>query len=346
MQGDAMTELLIRDTPWLARKAQRWHAQKTFAAGDLPGAFDLAARKAAVGSSISVAIPALNEERTIGAIARTIVRDLMERTDLVDELIVLDDGSQDATAQRARAAGATVLDTRSLLPHVPPFRGKGDSLWRSLSAVRGDIVVWVDGDIENFDERFVTRLVAPLLLDRDLVFTKAFYRRPFKDETGLRPTGGGRVTELLARPLLASMFPELGGFIQPLSGEYAGRRDVLMRLPFFTGYSVEAGLLIDLIGGAGLDALAQVDLEERVHRNRPLDDLGPMAFAIGRTIMRRAEEWGRMKTSHDYPNMPLLMPTGDGELLERYVPEIERPPMAALLELAAEVGDEPLAALS
>lgn len=339
-----MTDLFVRDTPWLARTAQRWHARNTFAASDLPRLPDLVAHKQAAGSTISVAIPALNEERTIAAICRTIVREVMEEG-LVDELVVLDGGSTDATARAARATGATVFDTRNLLPQVPAIRGKGDSLWRSLSMLRGDIVVWVDADIENFDEHFVSRLVAPLLMDERLQFIKAFYRRPFKDEGGLRPSGGGRVTELLARPLLAALFPELGGFIQPLSGEYAGRRETLMRVPFFTGYSVEAGLLIDLFELAGLDALAQVDLEERVHRNRPLDELGPMAYAIGRTILRRAEDWGRIKAALDYPMMPLLLPTEDGALRLLEVNEIERPPMASMLSLADRLRDAPAIAL-
>jgi glucosyl-3-phosphoglycerate synthase len=173
------------------------------------------------------------------------------------------------------------------------------------------------------------------------MFVKAFYRRPIAHGDVMLPTGGGRVTELLARPLLSALFPELGGVIQPLSGEYAGRREVLMQLPFFTGYSVEAGLLIDLLDVVGLDAIAQVDLGARMHRNRPLDELSPMAYAIAQTILRRAEEWGRLEVAHDHPLHPLVMPALDGVALHD-IQELERPPFAAL---TASPGDD-VAALS
>jgi glucosyl-3-phosphoglycerate synthase len=254
---------------------------------------------------------------------------------------VLDGGSTDHTVVAARAAGATVVDARELVSHVPPVKGKGESLWRSLSILTGDIICWIDADITNFEPHFVTRLLAPLLVDPTCMFVKAFYRRPIAHGDVMLPTGGGRVTELLARPLLNALFPELGGVIQPLAGEYAGRRDVLMQLPFFTGYSVEAGLLIDLLDLAGLDAIAQVDLGVRAHRNRPLDELSPMAYAIAQTILRRAEEWGRLEVAHDHPLPPLIMPTLDGAALHD-IQELERPPFAAL---TASPGDD-VAALS
>jgi glucosyl-3-phosphoglycerate synthase len=321
--GKSVTERAAYDVPWLTRRAHRWYARHTFHETDLRE--DLSALKRAQEISISVALPAVDEASTIGRICGSIVESLMP--DLVDELVVLDGGSTDGTASVARAAGATVVDARALVPSIPAIKGKGESLWRSLSILNGDIVCWVDADIANFEPHFVSRLVAPLLTDPDTMFVKAFYRRPIAYGDVVLPAGGGRVTELLARPLLNALFPELGGVIQPLSGEYAGRRDVLMQLPFFTGYSVEAGLLIDLLELVGLDGIAQVDLGARVHRNRPLDELAPMAYAIARTILKRAEEWDRLQVASELH--PLVMAAPDGvDLYE--CDELERPPLADL----------------
>jgi glucosyl-3-phosphoglycerate synthase len=319
------------DVPWLTRRAHRWYDRRTFSAPDIPD--DLVERKN--GLKISVALPALNEASTVGAICGSISRNLVA-SGLVDELVVVDGGSDDGTANVARAAGAAVIDAASLVPRIPVVHGKGESLWRSLSYLTGDIICWIDADIANFEPHFVSRLIAPLLLDPTCMFVKGFYRRPIAHGDVLLPSGGGRVTELLARPLLNALFPELSGIIQPLSGEYAGRRDVLMQLPFFTGYSVEAGLLIDLLEVAGLDAMAQVDLGARVHRNRPLDELSPMAYAIARTILQRAEERGRIEIAHDHPSHPLLMPTLDGVDMKD-VHEVERPPFAALVSPGDDV---------
>lgn len=310
-----------RHLPWLARRAQRWAAHRTF--GE-PG-LDVGAAVRARGMTVAVVLPAMNEEPTIGGICRAIARDL----DWVDELIVIDGDSTDGTAGAARAAGATVVDARAVLPSFERVAGKGDSMWRSLAATSSDVVVWIDADIRNFSSDFVSRLVAPLL-DDDVSFVKAFYRRPIDHGAGLQEKGGGRVTELLARPLLDALFPELGGVRQPLAGEYAGRREVLERLPFFTGYSVEVGLLIDLLDLVGLDGMAQADLGARVHRNRPLDELVPMAHAIARTILRRARERGRID-AYDYDGMPALSGAGGG-LEPAGVAERERPPIAGLRE--------------
>lgn len=316
-----------RDVPMQTRLAQRWFETHTFTGAELPGARDLAARLRASGQTVSVALPALNEGATIGAICRTIRESLMESTGLVHELLVIDGDSTDDTAAQARAAGATVRSLSDLIPEIAPMRGKGESLWRSLSELTGDIVVWVDADIRNFAPHFVTRLVAPLVMDQEISFVKAFYRRPLAHGDALLPSGGGRVTELLARPMLNALFPELSAILQPLAGEYAGRRDLLSRLPFFTGYSVEVGLLIDLLDTVGLDGIAQVDLEERVHRNRPIEELSPMAYAIARTILRRAEEWERITATLDYPALPLLAPDAVGGLDVREILEVERPPL-------------------
>lgn len=322
-----MTRTNNADAPWLSGLAQRWFAQNTFDGREFPPLRALAARKRAEGLSVSVAIPALNEEETVGTICTVIRTRLIEGAGLVDELVVLDGGSTDGTAAAARAAGARVVGAAECLPEIQPLPGKGESLWRSLRVLSGDLVCWVDGDIKNFSPHFVTRLVAPLIVSPGISFVKAYYRRPLDRGGDLMQAEGGRVTELLARPLLCALFPELAGFLQPLSGEYAGRREALHRVPFLSGYSVEVGLLIDLLDLVGLDGLAQVDLTQRVHRNRPLAELSPMAYAIGRTILRRAEEWGRIRAGIDYPTNPLLLPDAAQGLRVVAVQEIERPPM-------------------
>ena len=332
-----MTDRSMFDVPWLTRRAHRWYANRTFGANDVPA--DIRELKARAGLSVSVALPALNEAPTVAPICASITEDLMSYG-VVDRLVVLDGGSTDDTVSVARAAGAEVVDARALLPHVPAVPGKGESLWRSLSILDDDIVCWIDADIANFEPHFVTRLIAPLLADPTCSFVKAFYRRPLAHGDVMLPTGGGRVTELLARPLMNALFPELAAVIQPLSGEYAGRRDVLLQLPFFTGYSVEAGMLIDLLEVAGLDALAQVDLDARVHRNRPLDDLSPMAYAIGQTILRRAEEWGRLEVPREHGLHPLVVPSLDGFDVREII-EIERPAMAALIASGDDVAAMP-----
>lgn len=318
----------------LTARAQRWFRRRTYTAGEIPSLEELVARKRESPERVSVVLPALNEAATIEPICKAIRRDLMDGTGLVDELIVLDSGSVDGTPDLARAAGATVRDVADVLPHIPAVAGKGEALWRSLAVATGDIVCWVDSDIRNFGAHFVTRLIAPLLTDPGIAFAKAFYRRPRERGEELVADEGGRVTELLARPLLGTLFPELGGFAQPLAGEYAGRVDILRRVPFFTGYSVEVGLLIDLLDAAGLDAMAQVDLGERIHRNRPLSELGPMAHAIARTILARASDHGRLSATLDISSSAFVRPGPDG--LETHDGlELERPPMDTVIARSA-----------
>jgi glucosyl-3-phosphoglycerate synthase len=276
---------------------------------------------------VSVVIPARDEARTIGDIVGRIASELGER--IVSELVVVDCDSSDRTAEIAEVAGARVERLPQILPDVPWVLGKGEALWRSLAVVEGDIVCFVDGDIRNFDGRFVSRLLAPLIADETLAFTKGFYRRPLRVETTLVPAAGGRVTELTARPLLNLLYPELAGFLQPLAGEYAGRREVLERLPFRTGYGVDVALLIDLLGQVGLDAMAQVDLDERVHRNRPLRQLRGMATTIVRAIAERADRDGRIKLG-SIPTTALL-PDASAGLEITDLSEQDRPPMREVL---------------
>lgn len=246
------------------------------------------AKSTAVGADgaplqVSVVLPARNEEPTVGSIVETLHRRLVVDEPVIDELLVIDDGSTDATAAVAAEAGAKVIEAGSVLPDHRSG-GKGEALWKSLRASTGDVVVWCDADIRNFDERFVVGCLGPLLTRPDIGFVKGFYRRPLNDDG----EGGGRVTELVARPLIATLFPELGHLVQPLSGEFGGRRELLEAVPFHRGYAVDLGLLIDLSRRFGVGCIGQVDLGTRVHRNRPLRELGPQAAAITAMALERA----------------------------------------------------------
>lgn len=268
---------------WLPRRT--WHADQ-WRADALLSHKD--------GQRISVVIPARNEERTIGHIVATVSHDLMSTVPLVDELIVVDSRSTDTTAATAAAAGATVVAQDDVLPELEPMSGKGDALWKGLAASTGDIVAFVDGDLRDFSSAFVTGLLGPLLTEPCLGYVKGFYERPLADGGGVERDGGGRVTELVARPLLDFYWPELAGFVQPLAGEYAGRRDVLTRVPFVTDYGVEVGHLIDLLHARGLDALGQVNLGVRLHHHQPNHCLGRMSAQILLTVLKRLENAGRL----------------------------------------------------
>ncbi|MFC0599987.1 glucosyl-3-phosphoglycerate synthase [Streptomyces palmae] len=276
----------------MLEEVERWLTRRSWSAADRP--LDrLLAAKEATGSTVSVVLPALNEEATVGTIAATIRRELMDgAVPLVDELIVVDSGSTDRTAEVAAAAGAKVVHRDAVLPRVPALPGKGEVLWRSLLATSGDIVCFVDADLRDFSAEFVSGIVGPLLTDPEVQFVKAMYDRPFVAGSGAgapeMPVGqGGRVTELVARPLLNLHWPLLAGFVQPLGGEYAARRSLLERLPFPVGYGVELGLLVDALHTVGLDALAQVDVGVRKHRHQDGQALGRMAAAIYRTAQVR-----------------------------------------------------------
>lgn len=246
---------------------------RTFHHGD----FDPARVAATKGDlRISVCLPARNEQKTVGPIIESIDDQLRSKIALVDEILVVDDHSTDDTSRVARNAGATVVTPDQVLADHDQGPGKGQALWRSLAACRGDIVVWCDADVRNYSPTFVTALAGTLIDNPDLKLVKGFYERP-------RPAhgeGGGRVTELLARPTLSLLFPELTPIVQPLAGEYAGRREALEQLPFVGGYGVDLALLIDAFRSFGLGAIAQVDLGERVHRNRPLDELSVQALEV------------------------------------------------------------------
>jgi glucosyl-3-phosphoglycerate synthase len=253
---------------------EHWFARRTWQEPPWTVAELVTAKR---GRRVSVVLPALDEEATVGAIVTAIVP-LMPA--LVDELVVMDSGSTDRTIEVAAAAGARVVRRADVVPELEPLPGKGEVLWRALAATTGDVLCYLDSDLVDFDPAFVPALLGPLLVEDGVHLVKGFYRRPLRLETVEGATGGGRVTELLVRPLLAALRPELAGVVQPLGGEYAGTRELLESLPFAAGYGVEIGLLLDTHATRGLDAIAQVNLGVRKHRNRSLLQLGVMARQI------------------------------------------------------------------
>ena len=315
----------------------KWFAENTYHAAEFEDLAHLVELKEAQGVTISLALPALNEEETVGNVIHTIRSALVSRYPLVDEIVLLDSNSTDRTRQIAADLGVQVYIHQELLPEYTPRHGKGDALWKSLYVTRGDLVMWIDTDIVNIHPRFVYGVLGPLLVDPDLQYVKGFYQRPIRSGKTVQATGGGRVTELTARPLLNLFFPELSGVIQPLSGEYGGRRSALEQLPFFSGYGVETGLLIDVFEKFGLSAIAQVDLLERIHHNQPLEALSKMSFTILQAFLRKLEV--RI-------NQPLLEDVNRTMKLIRYrernyyleveeLPEMERPPMIEIPEYLA-----------
>ena len=270
---------------------------------------------------VSICLPARNEAATIGPILDSLLS--LAEAGAVDQIVVVDDSS-DGTAEIARARGVEVYRQRDLRPEVGPVLGKGDAMWRALQVLRGDVVAYVDADSRDFREHFVRGLVGPLVCGREVSFVKGFYRRPFESGSGAsQPEGGGRVTELTARPLLAAFYPELASVRQPLAGEIAARRELLEALPFTTGYGVDVGLLIDAFERCGVQALAQVDLDQRQNRHRPLAELAPMAAAVTDAIVTRLDESGRLLDGHDSTALDELMPRA-----------VVRPPAASLRPVA------------
>lgn len=282
---------------------------------------------------ISVCIPTLNEEATIGPIVSSIRQELMIAVPLVDEILVIDSGSTDRTREAAAAAGACTHLSSEIAPAHGTYPGKGENLWKALFAAKGDIICYIDGDISNFGPHFVTGLLGPLLTSPGIHYTKAHYERPLASGNDLMPTGGGRVSEILIRPLLSLFYPELTSIFQPLSGEYAARRELLEALAFPTGYGVEIAHLIDIARMGHLSAVAQVDLDQRIHRNRSDEELGKMSFAILRTFLRRLERDEKVSLLQELPDIHLAWSHHDG-LPQReatQIPEPERPAAGPLL---------------
>ncbi|BCX50236.1 glucosyl-3-phosphoglycerate synthase [Haloferula helveola] len=277
---------------------------KTFHHHDFADPAALLATKQASGTSISVCIPTLNEEGTIARIISCLRDSLVESVPLIDELVVIDSGSTDRTRLLAEESGAVVHLANDILPFHGKRTGKGENLWKAVYQCRGDIICYLDGDIGNIHPRFVLGTVGPLLTDPQLDYVKGFYERPLLASEGVDPRGGGRVTEILVRPLLARFFPELARLHQPLAGEYAARRSLLESIPFPTGYGVETAHLIDVLARRGPDAIGQTDLDERIHRNRSLADLGRMSEQILDAFFARLP--GAQPSSNERPPMASL----------------------------------------
>jgi glucosyl-3-phosphoglycerate synthase len=317
-----------------------WFAKNTFHADEFNDVEELVELKQAQGISISLGLPTLNEAETIGNVIDIIKASLFDNFPLLDEISVIDSDSTDCTVAIAESYGVAVINDYEVLPEWGANAGKGAALWKSLIELKGDIIVWVDTDIKNIHPRFVYGLVGPLLKYPHLKYTKGFYKRPLSIGDRYIETGGGRVTELTARPLLNMFYPELSGLVQPLSGEYAGRRELLERIGFFNGYGVEIGHLIDIVEQFGLDVIAQVDLIERVHRNQSLTSLSKMAFAILQVVMDSLEKKGAIELVQEMNHTIRLANQEQGRfyLEPRTIHELKKPPMITLQEYCRKFG--------
>jgi len=285
---------------------------------------------------ISLCLPTLNEEKTIAKEIIIMKSELMSRYPLLDEIVVIDSGSKDKTREIASSYGADVHKADDILPELEKFKGKGENLWKALYITKGDIIVYLDADIKNIHHRFVYALVGPLLLFDNIKYSKAYYDRPITT-TGkkkIRPTGGGRVTELVIRPLFSLFFPELTQILQPLSGEYAGYRELFEKIPFPIGYGIETSIILDIYEKWGLDVIAQVDLEKRIHRNQDTKSLGKMSFVILKTFCKRLEKLGIAELKNDFFNEMIQYKLGkDGYQLDIYEDKgYERPPIIEIPE--------------
>jgi glycosyltransferase involved in cell wall biosynthesis len=320
----------------------KWFAENTFDSSEFANLERLLRRKAIQGVTISLALPALNEEETIENVLLSVRRALMDEVPLLDEIVLIDSNSTDRTREIASDLGIPVFIHQEILPQYGARHGKGEALWKSLYVTRGDIILWIDTDIVNIHPRFVYGLIGPLLFRPDLMFVKGFYLRPMRVGNTIQAGGGGRVTELTARPLLNLFYPALSGLVQPLSGEYGGRRAALERLPFSSGYGVEIGLLIDILDEYGLGAIGQVDLVQRVHHNQPLAALSKMSFAIIQTVFRRLDARdGLQRLENVNRSMKLIRHEASRFFLEvAEIAERERPPMATLPEYRARHPEE------
>jgi glucosyl-3-phosphoglycerate synthase len=266
----------------------KWLVKNTFHYSVFNDLKRLVEEKVKKNLKISLCLPTLNEEKTIAKEIIILKSELMTRYPLLDEIVVVDSGSTDKTREIARTYGADVYEATEILPQLEPYKGKGENLWKALYITKGDIIIYLDADIKNIHHRFAYGLLGPLLLYDHIKFVKAFYDRPISvGKNKMRPTGGGRVTELVIRPLFSLFFPDLTQLLQPLSGEYAGFREVFERIPFPIGYGVETSMNIDIYQKWGLEVMAQVDLERRIHRNQDTKALGRMSFVILKTFINR-----------------------------------------------------------
>jgi glucosyl-3-phosphoglycerate synthase len=315
-------------------RVERWFGESNFHHAEFADLRRLVQLKEKQGLTVSLVLPTLDEEETVGPIVRRAMREMMGRVPLLDEILVIDSASSDRTREVAEAEGARVVQHPDVLARYGSFRGKGEALWKSLFETTGDILVWADTDVRNWHSRMVYGTLGPLLHEPRLQYVKGYYQRPIVEGGMLKEGGGGRVTELVARPVINLFYPELSGLIQPLAGEYAGRRSLLETIPFFTGYAVEIGHLIDVAERVGVEGLGQVDLERRVHRNQELEGLSRMSFVILQAAMKRLEERRKVRLFAEMGSTMKLPRSGRGRLSLEVIElaDQERPPMIRIPE--------------
>lgn len=319
---DAEAQALLRDR---SSRASDWSA------------VELAALKSASGTTVSVVLPALNEAETVGSIVETVRERFVDgEIPLVDEVVVLDSGSTDATSAVAANAGARVLHRDDVLPHIPGVLGKGEAMWRAVAATDSDIVVFIDADLRSFDSGYVVGLLGPLLTNESIAMVKATYQRPLIDGSQILGNGGGRVTELVARPLLNLYWPKLAGVMQPLAGEYAARRSLLEHLRFPCGYGVEFALLVDTAEAVGVEGIAQVDLGVRLHRHHDDQKLGQMSAEILQAAISRMDSSGQALQDREIGTTLWQFETSrEGSAINSHdVSALERPPLVSVPEYA------------
>jgi glucosyl-3-phosphoglycerate synthase len=322
------------------KKINEWIKKNTFHHSEFRDLKALIEAKEKASLKISLCIPTLNEEYTIGKEVVIFRSELMQRYPLLDELAVIDSGSTDKTLEIARSFGADTYHAADILPNLEPKRGKGENLWKAIHQLEGDIIVYIDADIKNIHPRFVYGLVAPLIYRPEMKYVKAFYDRPLAFSHGIRPSGGGRVTEILIRPLFSLFFPELTAIVQPLSGEYAVRREVLEAIPFPIGYGVETSHLLDVYTRWGMEAFGQTDLDQRVHRNQSTRSLGRMAFGILQTFLSRVQS---LEVVPELPELSTVLrqfqvKDEEFDTVEYQIVEEERPPMDTVDEYRKKRG--------
>src|ERR687896_928488 len=286
--------------------AREWFEKRSYSHEEFSDVKELARRKRELGLTVSLVLPSRNVADTIGGIVERI-NALNEEaplgTPLVDQTLVVDADSSDGTAEVAAARGAEVYSENELLSHYGDAHGKGDAMWRSLSVARGDLIMFIDADTKDFKPQLFFGVLGPILYVPEVRFVKAAYRRPFKSHETVEVDGGGRVTELTAKPLFNLFYPELSGFVQPLAGEFVADRELFCSIPFLTGYAVETGIMVDVLKQVGLGAMAQVDLGTRQNRHQPLRDLSRMSYAVLRAVARRLRQDRRLDQARD-PSLP------------------------------------------
>ena len=316
-----------------------WLESNTFHHSEFKDIDFLIEKKREKNLKISLCLPTLNEEKTIAKEIIIMKSELMSQYPLLDEIIVIDSGSQDKTQEIAEYYGADVYVSNDILPNLEAFKGKGENLWKALYIAKGDIIVYLDADIKNIHHRFSYALIGPLLHYDHVKYAKAFYDRPISEgDKGIRPTGGGRVTELVIRPLFSLFFPELTQIMQPLSGEYAGFREIFENLAFPIGYGIETSMILDIYHTWGLNVIAQVDLDRRIHRNQSTKSLGKMSFAIMQTFLSRISEYGHINAKERLFNEMIQY----NQVQSEYQQEIfkfeqqERPPIVEIPEYLAK----------